>query len=84
MTGLVAGAPVRAGGRVVIPVERVWLHAGARWAAGGREPVAVVIVDGAGPRAVDIHGDETALEPLLAEASGLAAALGDGAAGGEG
>jgi uncharacterized spore protein YtfJ len=75
VSGLVAGGAVRAGGRVLVPVARVWLHAEARWAAGGREPVAVVVVEADGPRALDLNGAEIPLAPLLEQAEGLAAAL---------
>jgi hypothetical protein len=84
---LVAGAPLRVGACTVIPVDRVWAftHAakGNAWAAGGREPVAVVVRDGAGTRALDIGGGETALEALLAGVDGLAAALANDKEGGE-
>lgn len=85
MKGLAAGAPVRAAGHTVVPVWRGWLHAGrsdrGAWAAGGREPVAVAIVDGRGARAVDMNGAPVSLAALLADADGLAAALGGGTEG---
>lgn len=72
------GTPVRAHGHLCVPVARVWLDAGTRgaaWAAGGRHPVAVVIRDPRGTRAVDIDGNEVSLDALVAEVDGLAAAL---------
>lgn len=75
MSGLVAGAPVHAGGRVVLPVERVWLQVGPGWTAGGREPVAVVVQDAAGTRALGVDGTEADLGVLLETVNGLAAAL---------
>jgi len=84
---LVAGPLLRVGPWTVVAVERVWLHAhaddGRVWAAGGREPVAIVVRDGSGTRAVDVEGGEMALGALLAEVDGLAAALGDASEGGE-
>jgi hypothetical protein len=82
VSGLTAGAAVRAAGHTVVPVWRDWLHAGrsgrGAWAAGGREPVAVAVRDARGARALDMNGDPVSLEALLAEVDGLAAALGDG------
>ncbi len=79
MSALRAGTPVRAGGVCLIPVERVWLHqhahSGAVWAAGGREPVAVVIRDSKGLRAVDVAGEAVELDKLLGDVDGLADAL---------
>ena len=79
MSALRAGAPIHAGGVCLIPVERVWLqqhaHGGAVWAAGGREPVAVVIKDAKGVCAVDVAGEAVALDKLLGDVDGLSAAL---------
>lgn len=87
MTRLVAGPPLRVGGRTLVAVARVWLHAhaagGRAWAAGGREPVAVVVRDGSGTRALGVGGGEIPLEALLAEVDGLAAALGNETRGGK-
>lgn len=78
-TGLVAGTPLRVGPCTVVAVERVWTFAHAAgegaWAAGGREPVAVVVRDGSGTRALDLEGGVADLDDLLARADGLAAAL---------
>jgi len=73
-----AGAPLQAAGIFLVPVERVWLHRlsqGRVWAAGGREPVAVVIRDLRGVSALDMAGEPMALDALLADVEGLAAAL---------
>ena len=79
MSALRAGAPLYAGGVYLIPVERVWFqqhaHDGTVWAAGGREPVAVVIQDAKGVCAVDVAGEAVALDKLLGDVDGLAAAL---------
>jgi hypothetical protein len=85
--GLVAGPPLRVGPCTVVAVTRVWLRAEdgrrGRWAAGGREPVAVVVRDGSGVRALDVGGGEADLAALLAEVDGLAAVLGNPTQGGE-
>jgi len=87
VNGLVAGPPMRVGAWTLVPVSRVWLHADTDprqpWAAGGREPVAVVVRDGRETRALDVGGAEMTLETLLAEADGLAAALGNDNEGGK-
>ncbi len=87
MTGLVAGAPLRVGPWTVVPVSRVWLHAHADrkrpWAAGGAEPVALVVRGGAGTHALDVGGGTADLEALLADVDGLAAALANDHSGGE-
>jgi hypothetical protein len=79
VTGLVAGVPLRVGAWTLVPVSRVWLQAHADrkrpWAAGGAEPVAVVVRGGADTRALDVGGGTVDLEALLADVDGLAAAL---------
>jgi hypothetical protein len=85
--GLVAGPPVRVGPCTVVAVDRVWLRAEdgrrGRWAAGGREPVAVVVRDGSGTRALDMGGGEVGLDALLEQVDGLAAVLGTPTQGGK-
>lgn len=80
MNVLRVGAPIHTAGVCLIPVERVWLHQhvrdGAAWAAGGQEPVAVVIREAEGLRAVNVAGEGVPLEALLADVDGLATALG--------
>jgi hypothetical protein len=79
MNTLRAAAPLHVAGRTVIPVERVWrhehVHETSAWAALGREPVAVVIRDGEGVRAVDVTGEGVALEALLETVEGLGEVL---------
>ncbi|MDH5527523.1 MAG: hypothetical protein OEY97_09480 [Nitrospirota bacterium] len=78
-SGLRAGTPLHAAGVWLIPVERVWLHQhiheGRAWAAGGREPVAVVIRHPDGARALDLTGANLPMQPLLEHTDGLADAL---------
>lgn len=79
MNAVRAGAPLQVGDVRLIPVVRVWRTEqyghGAAWAAGGCEPVAVVIMDAKRPRAVNMAGEAVDPAPLLAEVEGLAAAL---------
>jgi hypothetical protein len=78
MTGLRAAAPLAVGGHTLVAVERVWLHVGADgggWAVGGRVPVAVVVRDAGGTRALDAEGRDADLGALLRDVAGLAAAL---------
>lgn len=79
MNTLRAGTPLHAAGVLLVLVERIWLHPQSRddalWACGGREPVAVVIRDANGTHAVDIQGDDVALDTLLNTTSGLAELL---------
>jgi hypothetical protein len=75
VTHLRAAAPLHVAGCTLIPVERVWRHEHATWITGGREPVAVVIRDGEGVRAMDVTGEGVALEALLEKVEGLGEAL---------
>jgi uncharacterized spore protein YtfJ len=79
VNALRAAAPLHVAGRTLIPVERVWrhehVHGANGWAALGREPVAVVIRDGDGVRAVDVMGEGVPLEALLETVEGLGEVL---------
>lgn len=79
MNALRAASPLRVAGVEIVPVVRVWLHRhageGGVWAAGGREPVAVVIRDASGLRAMNMAGEEVTLDTLLETVEGLAAAV---------
>ena len=69
-----AGAPVRAAGFVLIPIERVrrLSYAGrvqlAHWSV---EPVALVVCGEGRPKALDMDGSETPVEELELRAPGL-------------
>jgi uncharacterized spore protein YtfJ len=80
VNGLAAGAPLAVGERTLVPVVRAWVRGapagGGAWAAGGKEPVAVVVRDAGGTRALDLEGGEADLAALLETVEGLAAALG--------
>lgn len=75
MSELHAGAPVRVSGVTMIPVEKVSrdrypLRQGF-WMYLAKEPVAVVICDAGGRRALDLSGRELELARLFADVPGL-------------
>lgn len=79
MDRLHAAHPLRASGLALIAVQHVCVE---RYGEGSRswvhviaEPYALVIVEGGRPRALDLSGSGTPLEPLLREVVGLADTL---------
>ena len=79
METLRATEPLRFSGVVVIPVQRACvegLHARSSFRVHARaEPVAVVVAERGRWKALDLTGEETPLEPLLRETTGLAEAV---------
>ena len=76
---LVPGEPCRIGAVVLLPVERARLAGGAlgggRWIYASKEPVAVVVDDAGGVRALDLAGRILSLPVLCQRVEGLAEAL---------
>lgn len=74
-----AGAPVRVGAAVLLPIERVVLSAersgGLAWVTAFKEPVALILRDAGGIRAFDIGAGPVALDTLRDKLPGLDAAL---------
>jgi len=74
-----AGDRIHVGSLVLVPVERVSIHAG--WIAGTleavatQEPLGVVCRTPGGLRGFDVDGDEMPIDDLLATIDGLREAL---------
>ena len=70
-----AGAPVRVGGAVLLPIERILVHAGRGrglvWSTATKELHALVVRDARGVRALGPDGGPVPLEPLRAAVPGL-------------
>ena len=69
MEELRASSPVAVGHYTLVPIER-WVIQGDAgtpgcWLYGARAPVAVVIQDGLGARAFDMHATEVAIDTLV-------------------
>ena len=79
MESLRATKPLRLSGIVLIPIQRVRVERfGGFWGFSIRasaEPHALVIAEEGLWRAIDLKGNDTPLEPLLRETSGLAEAI---------
>lgn len=75
LTELRAGAPLRAGGVTIVPLEAwrvtVGCHDGRIYADGAKRAAGVVIVDAGGTQAFDASGDPLDLEELRERAVGL-------------
>lgn len=73
------GRPIRVGSVVLLPIERVVLHAdrGARhlWVSAVQEPAAIVVRDGGGTWAVDAGAGAISVEELRERIPGLDALL---------
>lgn len=74
-----AGAPVSVGAAILLPIERVVLSAelsaGLAWITALKEPVALILRDGSGIRALDIGAGPVSLDPLRDKVPGLDAVL---------
>ena len=74
-----AGAPVRIGGVVLLPVERIVVHADRTgpglWVLADKRLHTLVVRDASGIRGIDAEGAAVALDALREEVPGLDAAL---------
>jgi hypothetical protein len=79
MAALRAGSPLRVGDVTLVPVERVRIRSDQRdagcWMSAFKEPVAVVVCDAGGVRALAVESSEIALDVLIRETPNLAAIL---------
>ena len=79
MSDLRAGRAVTVSGVTIIPIEKVYAgtHRLLRriWACGFKEPIAVVLCDAGGPRALDCLGGKLALCDLMRKVPGLENAI---------
>ena len=79
MSGLHAGRAVTVSGVTIIPIEKV--YSGRHelrsriWTWGFKEPMAVVVCDASGRRALDCLGGELPLTELMREVPGLEASI---------
>lgn len=75
-----AGTPLRVGAVVLLPIERVVVHAGAgargAWFTAAKEPYALVVRDGDGEvRVLDLGAGAVSLEELRERIPGLEGVL---------
>lgn len=74
-----AGAPLAVGPAILLPIERVVLSAelsaGLAWVTALKEPVALIVRDAGGIRALDIGAGPLSLDTLREKLPGLDAVL---------
>lgn len=75
-----AGTPVTVGAVILLPIERVQLHAGrgntGMWFSAVKEPYALIVRDAAGIWAIDSDAEAVSLQGLRQRVPGLDEVLG--------
>lgn len=75
MDELRAGTPVGTGNITLVPIEHYSIQSDRGdkgcWFSAHKEPVAIIICDGIGVRAVNVHANEISVDSLIDKIEGL-------------